>query len=75
MAMQACGVNYRNASSTMPVCADADCVANNYGTNAARALYFGFMALESDGRFEPNRPVTCREAVAILDRVADFAGL
>lgn len=75
VAMQACGVNYRNASSTMPVCADADCVANNYGTNAARALYFGFMTLESDGRFEPNRPVTCREAVAILDRVADFAGL
>ena len=33
-------VNYRNASSTMPVCTDVDRVANNYGTNAARALYF-----------------------------------
>ncbi|MGN0976578.1 MAG: glycoside hydrolase family 28 protein [Faecousia sp.] len=75
VAMQACGVNYRNASSTMPVCADADRVANNYGTNVARALYFGFMTLEPDGRFEPDRPVTCREAVEILDRVADFAGL
>ena len=47
--MQACGVNYRNASSTMPVCTDVDRVANNYGTNAARALYFGFMQLEADG--------------------------
>ncbi|MGM9603962.1 MAG: S-layer homology domain-containing protein, partial [Faecousia sp.] len=75
VAMQACGVNYRNASSTMPVCADADRIANNYGTNVARALYFGFMTLGSDGRFEPDRPVTCREAVEILDRVADFAGL
>ena len=55
MAMQACGVNYRNASSTMPVCTDVDRVANNYGTNAARALYFGFMQLEADGRFDPER--------------------
>ena len=38
VAMQACGVNYRNASSTMPVCADAALVNNNYGTNVARAL-------------------------------------
>lgn len=72
--MQACGVNYRNASSTMPVCADVGEVANNYGTNVARALYFGFMELE-DGYFYPNRPVTGPEAVAILDRVADFAGI
>jgi len=74
VAMQACGVNYRNASSTTPVCLDAQEVANNYGTNAARALYFGFMQLE-EGRFCPDRPVTVSEAVTILDRVADFAGL
>lgn len=74
VAMEACGVSYRNASSTMPVCADAAEVANNYGTNVARALYFGFMELE-DGRFDPRRPVTLGEAAAILDRVADFAGL
>ena len=75
VAMQACGVNYRNASSTMQVCTDVDRVANNYGTNAARALYFGFMQLEADGRFDPERPVSRKEAVEILDRVADFAGL
>lgn len=75
VAMQACGVNYRNASSTMPVCTDVDKVANNYGTNAARALYFGFMKLEADGRFDPERLVTRSEAAEILDRVADFAGL
>lgn len=75
VAMQACGVNYRNASSTMPVCRDADQVGNNYGTNVARALYFGFMELEADGRFFPQRLVTVGEVVTILDRVADFAGI
>lgn len=75
VAMQACGVDYRNASSTMPVCADVDKVANNYGTNAARALYFGFLTLDEAGNFAPNRPVTRQEAVETLDRVADFAGL
>ena len=72
--MQACGVNYRNASSTMPVCKDADAVGHNYGTNVARALYFGFMELE-DGYFCPLRPCTIEETIAILTRVADFAGL
>ena len=75
VAMQACGVNYRNASSTMPVCADVDQVSNNYGTNVARALYFGFMKLEPDGCFEPERLVTMGEAAGILNRVADFAGI
>ena len=75
MAMQACGVNYRNASSTMPVCTDVEKVANNYGTNVARALYFGFMQLGPDGRFDPERRVSRAEAVEILNRVADFAGL
>lgn len=74
VAMEACGVNYRNASSTMPVCADVGDVSSNYGTNVARALYFGFMELEN-GRFDPRRFVTVGECIAILDRVADFAGL
>lgn len=73
VAMEACGVSYRNASSTTPVCADADRVANNYAANAARALYFGFLTLEN-GNFYPERAVTVGEAVEILDRVADFAG-
>ncbi len=75
VAMQACGVDYRNASSTMPTCSDADEVANNYGTNVARALYFGFLTLNSEQKFEPNRLVTKQEAIETLDRVADFAGL
>lgn len=75
VAMQACGVNYRNASSTMPVCKDAAKVSNNYGTNVARALYFGFMELEPDGKFVPDRFITMGEAVQILNRVADFAGI
>lgn len=75
VAMQACGVNYLNASSTMPVCADAARVADNYGTNAARALYFGFMELDENGCFGPDKLVSRAEAVEILNRVADFAGL
>lgn len=74
VAMQACGVNYRNASSTMPVCDDVREVANNYGTNVARALYFNFMGLE-ENRFHPNRAVTLGEAIQILNAVADFAGV
>ena len=74
VAMQACGVNYRNASSTMPVCKDVADVANNYGTNVARALYFGFMKLE-DGYFYPKRSVTLAEAVEIISNTADFAGI
>lgn len=75
VAMQACGVNYRNASSTMPVCADADRVSNNYGTNVARALYFGFMETNHDGFFNPEKLVTMGETVKILNRIADFAGI
>ncbi len=75
VAMQACGVNYRNASSTMPVCMDVDKVSNNYGTNVARALYFGFMDTDKDGFFDPEKLVTMGEAVKILNRVADFAGI
>ena len=75
VAMQACGVNYRNASSTMPDCADVCQVSNNYGTNVARALYFGFMELDPDGCFAPRRFVTVGEAVWVLNRVADFAGI
>ena len=75
VAMQACGVNYRNASSTMPVCADSGEVSNNYGTNVARALYFGFMTLDGQGRFRPMDPVTMKETIRIINRVADFAGM
>ena len=72
--MQACGVNYRNASTTMPVCKDVSEVADPYGTNAARALYFEFMKLE-EGYFYPHREVTRREAAEMITRVADFAGI
>ncbi|WP_432628467.1 glycoside hydrolase family 28 protein [Brotaphodocola sp.] len=75
VAMQACGVNYRNASSTMPVCEDVGMVDNNYGTNVARALYFGFMELDGAGCFRPLEPVTEQESAVILNRVADFAGI
>ena len=73
--MQACGVDYRNASSTMPVCSDVDAVSSNYGTNVARALYFGFLTLDDQKNFSPHRIVTRGEAVDTLDCVANFAGL
>ncbi len=73
--MQCCGVNYRNASTTMPVCSDSDEVAECYGTNAARSLFFGFMQLDSADAFRPLCKVTMGDAIQILDRVADFAGI
>lgn len=75
IAMQACGVDYRNASSTMPVCTDADRISANYGTNVARALYFGFLILDAEGYFSPNRLITRKEAIDTLDRVSRFSGL
>lgn len=74
VAMEACGVNYRNASSTMPNCLDRDSIPANFGTNIARSLYFGFMTTE-DGYFRPDRIVSRGEAMVIIDRIADFAGL
>lgn len=73
--MQSCGVNYRNASSTMPDCADRSEVQKNYGTNVYRSLYFGFMETDENNCFNPKKPVTESEAVTILNRVADFYGL
>ena len=58
----------------MPVCNDVDMVGQNFGTNVARALYFGFMELEQDC-FDPMRLCTVEDAITILTRVADFAGL
>lgn len=75
MAMACCGVSYHNASTTTPVCADAGQVASVHATQVARALYFGFMQLDDHTCFAPRRLVTGFEAVQILDRVADFAGL
>ena len=75
VAMQACGVSYRNASTTMPDCADADEVGAVYGTNAARALYYGFQTLDGGRLYHPLARVTWAEALVTLDRVADFAGL
>lgn len=74
VAMQSCGIDYKNASSTMPVCKDADRVGTHYGTNVMRALYFGFMELDEEGYFHPETPVTVGEAVEILNRTALFAG-
>lgn len=74
VAMQACGVSYKNASSTMPVCKDINKVKENYGTNIDRAIYLGFMELE-DGMFYPERNLKVEEAIKILDFVADFAGI
>lgn len=75
VAMQACGVSYQNASYTMPVCADVTAVNPAHGTDVARALYFGFMALDAENRFHPARPVRWSEAMETLNAVADFAGL
>ena len=75
VAMQACGVSYKNASTTRPVCADVDEISAVHSTNVARALYFGFLTLDDRGRFSPNRALSVEEAMAVLCKVADFAGM
>ena len=40
-----------------------------------RRFYFGFLALDKEGRFRPSRAVTVREAVQVLCRTANFAGI
>lgn len=74
VAMQCCGINYENASTTMPECADADDVLESMGTNVARSLYYGFMSLDEECKFTPARVVTLGEGIEILSRVADNAG-
>ncbi len=73
VAMQSCGVSYKNASTTMPDCTDASQVSNHLGTNVARSLYWEFMFCDDQGAFHPNRPVSQQEALEILNRTADFA--
>jgi len=74
VAMLACGVSYKNASTTMPICEDIIKIKEKYGTNIDRALYFGFLELE-EGLFHPERDLTVDEAIKTLNLVADFAGL
>lgn len=75
VAMQSCGVSYKNASTTHPVCTDADDVNVAYGTNAARSLYYGFQTLDENNCYHPLQPVTWADAFATLEKVADYAGL
>lgn len=73
--MRSCGVSYRNASTTAPDCADMQDIRPQYATNVARSLYYGFQTLDEDGAFHPQETVTWTEAMDIINRVADFAGL
>lgn len=73
VAMQSCGVSYKNASSTMPDCKDVTEVSHNYGTNVARSLYWNFMSCDSQGYFHPHRPITWEETIELLNSTADFA--
>ena len=75
IAMQSCGVSYKNASSTMPVCNDIDVIPANYGTNIARAIYFGFMTLDENQCFNPSAKITYADSLIIICKVAEFAGL
>lgn len=75
IAMTCCGANYRNASTTRPLCADADQVQPVHATQVARALYFGFLGLDAQNRFHPAQVVTVAQAVCTLNAVADFRGL
>lgn len=75
VAMQCCGVSYRNASSTMPRCTDVKEVSIAYGTNVARSLYFGFLQCDNNNLFYPTRAATWQETIQTIARVIQFAAL
>lgn len=72
VAMQSCGLSYQNASTTMPVCADVSCIAPSFGTNIARALYFGFLSCDAQGNFRPLLPASCQDVAEMLASLAKF---
>ncbi len=75
ISMQSCGLAYQNASTTMPVCADAGEILPSFGSGVARSLYYGFMDCDTLGRFCPRAAASRREAVETLARVARFRHL
>ncbi len=75
VAMMSCGVSYKNASTIYDsTFSDGDEIGATYLTNVERSKYFGFMVGTEIGTFSPKKNLTYAEAIAVMDRVSDFAG-
>ena len=75
IAMMSCGVSYKNASTIYDsTFDDGKEIGATYLTNVERSKQFGFMVGTKAGIFSPKKVVTYAEAIAIMDRVSDFAG-
>lgn len=73
IAMNSCGVSYKNASNATPLYSDAQDIDTIYHTNVARAAYFGFFG-DVTGKFNPKDKLTNEQAAFVLVRISDFAG-
>ena len=75
VAMMSCGVSYRNASTMLQsTFTDGRILRDIYLTNAQRAVAFGFMRCDEEGRFRPRRYLRRNEALEMLLMMGHFMG-
>ena len=75
VAMMSCGVSYRNASTMLQsTFTDGRLLRDIYLTNAQRAVAFGFLRCNHEGRFHPRRYLRRHEALEMLLAMSHFIG-
>lgn len=75
VAMMSCGVSYRNASTMlMSTFTDGHLLRDIYLTNAQRAVGFGFLNCDPEGRFHPRRYLRRHEALEMMLAISHFIG-
>ena len=75
VAMMSCGVSYRNASTMLiSTFTDGHLLRDIYLTNAQRAVGFGFLKCDPEGRFHPRRYLRRHEALEMMLAIRHFIG-
>lgn len=75
VAMMSCGVSYRNASTMLKsTFTDGRILRDIYLTNAQRAVAFGFLSCDDEGRFHPRRYLRRHEALEMMLAISHFVG-
>lgn len=75
VAMMSCGVSYRNASTMLEsTFTDGRNLRDIYLTNAQRAVAFGFLHCDGEGRFRPRRYLRRHEALEMMLAISHFIG-
>ncbi|MGO1310347.1 MAG: S-layer homology domain-containing protein, partial [Kluyvera intermedia] len=75
VAMMSCGVYYRNASTMLEsTFTDGRILRDIYLTNAQRAVAFGFLSCDDEGRFRPRRYLRRHEALEMMLAISHFVG-